>query len=204
MLTKTQIKVILILMDDKGHPEWDIAETINMERSNLHKLLKELDSIGVIKQGEKRDTTRDRRRAVTPSIKWISTEKRKKAKQGKYQEVPYFLPKNLENLRIIIRELAKASRLFETFFILESFENSEYIKTMKVLYGEEVNEIVESEIHATYPPYSDPFFANIIAPQLVESPWHCIETPESFLFQLECFAITLGIKLTLPPRDNTE
>ena len=39
MITKTQVKIILILLDNAGHAEWEIAELLGKEDSNLnHKL----------------------------------------------------------------------------------------------------------------------------------------------------------------------
>ena len=54
MLTKTQVKIILILLDNKGHAGWELAEYLGMEDSNLNPKLKELKKIGVIYKGESR------------------------------------------------------------------------------------------------------------------------------------------------------
>ena len=42
MLTKDQVKIILILLDNAGHAEWEIAQMLGKEDGNLNPLLKEL------------------------------------------------------------------------------------------------------------------------------------------------------------------
>ena len=45
MLNKTQVKIILILLDNKGHPEWELAEHLNIADSNLNPVLKKLEDM---------------------------------------------------------------------------------------------------------------------------------------------------------------
>jgi hypothetical protein len=51
MLVKTQAKVILMLLDDKGHPEWEIAECLKMRECNLNPILNELERREIVFTG---------------------------------------------------------------------------------------------------------------------------------------------------------
>jgi hypothetical protein len=48
MLTKTKMKVILVLLDNKGHAEWELARILEMEDSNLNPILWELEGMEII------------------------------------------------------------------------------------------------------------------------------------------------------------
>ncbi|MFZ3147774.1 MAG: hypothetical protein WA137_01890 [Methanothrix sp.] len=150
MLTETQVKVILILLDNRGHAGWEISEHLEMEHSNLNPILKELEEEGIIYQGEPRKSSN------------------KQKKKGNYKEFPYYLAIDLNGLKIIMREIATSKKVFDTGFILEIIENSKYIEAMRKIFGEELNECVEEELRKNYPPYSDPFFVRRIEPSLVE------------------------------------
>lgn len=172
MLTKTQLKVILVLLDDKGHAGWEIADILNIEDSNLSRTLKQLENIGIICRGEPRKSGKQ------------------KKKEGDYKEVPYYLTKELNHLKFMISEIAQTDRLFETYFILEIIENSKYIEGMKKLFGDEVKACVVSSLQENYPPYSDALYTKIVEPQLVEEAWSCRSiNAESVLWRLECLAI---------------
>jgi predicted transcriptional regulator len=62
MLTETQVKIILILLDNKGHAEWELASILEMEDSNLNPILKKLMSMGILCQGEARKSRKIRER----------------------------------------------------------------------------------------------------------------------------------------------
>lgn len=132
-----------------------------------------MKNCGIIYQGEPRTST-----------------KQKKQKEGDYKEFPFYLTKNIENLKFMIAQLAKTNRLFDSYFILELVENSKYIKSMKEEFGDEVRESVVSELRENYSPYKDPFYKTIVQPQLVEQPWHCLSVDaEGVLWRLECLRI---------------
>jgi len=162
MLTETQVKVVLILLDNKGHAGWEISDHLEMEHSNLNRILRELEAEGIIYQGEARRSTNNQK------------------KKGNYKEFPYYLSNNLEGLKIIIGEIAKSDKVFDTGFILEIIENSKYIDSMRNIFGERLNECVEEELRKNYPPYSDPFFVKRIEPSLVEEAYDygCIDDPK--------------------------
>jgi predicted transcriptional regulator len=161
MLTKVQIKTILILMDNEGHAEVEIADILDMERSNLNPKIKKLEKQGIIRACEER-----------PSRK-------AKEKNKEYKEKPWFLSNNLDGLKHLIEEVAKLKRVFEAFFVLEIIENSRYIESMVKRFGEDVNKAVNLVLNEYYPAYSDLFFNNIIRPNLVWDLWDCAEKIES-------------------------
>lgn len=160
MVTKVQIKAILILLDNKGHAEWEIADILEMETSNLNPKLKKLQDQGIICQGKSRTSTKPKR------------------KGGDYKEFPYYLSNNLDGLKRLIKEIASLKRVFEAFFVLEIIENSKYIKSMVQIFGEEVNKTVNLVLNEYYPAYSDMFFNKIVRPNLVWDLWDCAEKIE--------------------------
>jgi len=72
MLNKTQVKIILILLDNKGHPEWELAEHLNIADSNLNPVLKKLEDMKSICIGS------------------ITLSHRQHARKGIYSAIPYF------------------------------------------------------------------------------------------------------------------
>jgi DNA-binding MarR family transcriptional regulator len=62
MLTKSQVKVILILLDNEGHAEWELAKVLEMKESNLNPILKDLERMRIIYQGETRASGNQKQR----------------------------------------------------------------------------------------------------------------------------------------------
>ena len=87
MLTKTQVKVILILLDCKGHAAWELAEYIGMEDSNLNPILKDLEKLGIIYKGD------------------LRSSRRQHDNKGIYAEIPYYLSQDLDSFKILIKKL---------------------------------------------------------------------------------------------------
>jgi predicted transcriptional regulator len=150
MLTKTQVKVILILLDCKGHAEWELAKHIRMKDSNLNPILKELEKSGIIYKGD------------------LRSSRRPHDNKGIYAEIPYYLSQDLECFKTMIKEVAEADRPYDTGFILEIIDNSKYLKIMKDQYKEDINIIVNEILTKSDSPYSDPFFTSVIGPELIE------------------------------------
>lgn len=96
MFTEKQVKVVLILLDDEGHAGWELAKYLKIEDSNLNPILKTLEKTGVIFQGEARKSRK--------------TQTRK----GEYKEFPYYIPKNLDTIRTIIREVAESKKIYDS------------------------------------------------------------------------------------------
>ena len=146
MLTETQVKVILILLDDIGHSERNLAKHLKMSDSNLSPILKKLMKVGIISRGEARKSTNEHK------------------KGGEYNEFPYYLPKDLNALKTVIREIAGSKLIYDTGFILELFRVSKYKEAMVEKFKEDVNKSTLEELRKSYPPYSDPFIQEVIMP----------------------------------------
>jgi DNA-binding MarR family transcriptional regulator len=160
MLTKTQVKVILTLLDDKGHAEWELAEYLEMEDSNLNPILKDLEKMEIIYKGNFR------------------LSKRQHENEGIYREIPDLLSKSLRGFKALIREIAETSRPYDTGYLLEIIDNSKYLKIMKEQFKEEINTIINNELSDEDSPYSDPFFVKRIKPELEEELFCSLE-PDS-------------------------
>jgi hypothetical protein len=150
MFTETQLKVILILLDDIGHSERSLAKNLEMSDSNLNPVLKILRKTGVISRGEARKSTN------------------KHKKEGEYAEFPYYITSNLNALKTLIRELAENKKIYDTGFILRIFGKSKYITSMRKKFGEDVNKSIGEELSKSYPPYTDSFIKKVIHPPLDE------------------------------------
>jgi len=144
MLTETQEKVLLILLDDKGHAGWDLAENLKMKDSNLNPILKELTRLGIIYQGEARKSRKQQRR------------------EGDYKEFPYYLNNNLDSLKIMIREIARGTKVWDTGFVLQITIKSKYIKSMREKFREDLTKTIADELRESYPPYVDPRFKSLL------------------------------------------
>jgi hypothetical protein len=150
MLTKTQVKVILALLDTKGHAQWQLAESLGMEASNLNPILKDLDRRKLISKGK------------------VRLSERQHENEGIYAEFPYYLSQDLDIFKTLIREIAMSDKPYDTGFLLEIIDNSKYLKMMEAQFQEDLNKIVNEELSKSYSPYSDPFFEKVIKPELVE------------------------------------
>ena len=150
MLTKAQVKVILALLDTKGHAQWQLAESLGMEASNLNPILKDLERRKLILKGD------------------IRLSRRQHENEGIYAEIPFYLSQDLDSFRSIISEIAGTRRPYDTGFLLEIIDNSKYLRKMKEHFGEEMNTIIDEELSKRVSPYSDPFFTKLIEPELVE------------------------------------
>jgi predicted transcriptional regulator len=154
MLSKTQVKVILILLDDKGHAGRELTKCLKEKKakseSNINPILKNLERMGIIYQGEPR------------------VSRNQQEKIGDYKEFPYYLCKSLEAFKILIREIAETRRPYDTGFLLEIIDNSKYLRSMKWQFKEDLNVIINEELSKSDSPYSDPFFTKVIEPELEE------------------------------------
>ena len=159
MFTEKKLKVILILLDDEGHAEWDLAKHLGIRDSNLNPILKELEKRGIIFQGQARKSGKE------------------KSRNGDYKEFPYYLARKLDILKTLIKEIAESTRFYETSFILFILKESKYICAMKEGFGDEVNKTIAEELGNSYPPFSDTFIKNVINPPL-EKVYACRSSPK--------------------------
>jgi hypothetical protein len=84
-----------------------------------------------------------------------------------YGEKPYYLSRELDSFRSLIREIAETRRPYDTGYLLEIIDNSKYLKVLMEKSGKEINTIIKEEL-STKTPYSDEFFTKVIEPELVE------------------------------------
>jgi predicted transcriptional regulator len=143
MLTKTQVKIILILLDNAGHAEWEIAELLGREDSNLNRLLKELAKMKIIYRGKPR------------------LSKREHKKKGDYNEIPYYLEKDLETIKYMIREIIQTN-LLETWFIFKIIRESKYLEVLNRKFKAEVDAAIGYELQFHPSIFQDTFYKNLI------------------------------------------
>jgi predicted transcriptional regulator len=148
MLTKTQYKVLLILLDNEGHPGWSLAKELGKEESNLNPILKKLEKMGIIFQGKRTSTNI-------------------KDKKGDYQEFPYYLKDSLENIKILIKEIVESKKIHETYFVFRVMMASKYINSMKEKFGEKVKELMIEELSKSYIDLKEFFIFDIINPSFL-------------------------------------
>lgn len=158
MITKKQERIILRLLDDEGHAEWDLAKHLGMSDSNLNPLLKRLKEMGVIYRGEAR------RSGKTESSRSSKIAKR----NGEYNEFPYYLTRSLPALRTIIKEASECTSGYDIGFFLQAFKNSNYIKNMLDAFGEGVFKSMEEEMLRSYPACSNLYIAYVIRQNIQE------------------------------------
>ncbi len=150
MVTLTHERIILILLDDEGHAEWELAEHLRMMDSNLNPVLKKLRRMGVIYRGEARRSGKKARR------------------NGEYSESPYYLTRSLDALRTIIKEASECRNCYDIGFFLQAFKNSNYIKNMLDDFGEDVFKSMEEELLKSYPDYSNVYITHVIRQNIQE------------------------------------
>jgi predicted transcriptional regulator len=147
MLTKTQIKIILILLDNRGHAGWEIAEYLEKEDSNLNPILKDLENKKIIYKGKSR----------------ISKKQHKK--EGDYWEIPYYLEMKLETIKIIIQNIIETN-LKETWFIFLTIGDSQYLRSVKTEFKEDVVDMAIDEELRKSPVFSDNHYKELLQHQL--------------------------------------
>jgi predicted transcriptional regulator len=144
MFTNTQAKVVLILLDDKGHAEWELAKNLDKEDSNLNPILKKLRQMGIIIRGDPRKSGKEIKR------------------NAEYREVPYYLEKSIDALRRIIKEIAESKNEYDAGFILHVLRKSKYLEVMREKYGEDVNKSIVEVLRSCYPPLGKKFITDVI------------------------------------------
>ena len=161
MFSESQVKVILILLDNNGHAGWELAEHIEMNESNLNPVLKKLEKMGIISNDEVRDSTKPISQTRTKGKD--SEYRRSKTRSGEYKEHPYYLNKSLEALRIIIRELkGKKYPHIDAGFILNIILRSKYLEALMREFGVNVNKCATEEINKDFPFTNNEFYKKIV------------------------------------------
>ncbi len=80
--TKTQLRILACLIDDRGHPLWEIAEELEVDEGYVSRAIKELIDLEIVYPGERRPSTHK------------GTRSRKRPE--KRPECPLYINKKLE------------------------------------------------------------------------------------------------------------
>lgn len=126
MLTKKQIKIIMVLLDNEGHANWNIAKLLKTKPGSLSQVLDDLVEMGIIEKGSARLSERQHK------------------KKGKYPEFPYYLKINIETIQLIIRKLLETN-LKDTWFIFKIIGTSKYLRLLREKYSD-VDFAIEHEL----------------------------------------------------------
>ena len=68
----------------------------------------------------------------------------------------------------MIHQIAESSKPYDTGFLLEIIDNSKYLRIMNEKYKNDLRGIINEESSKINSSYSDPFFATVIQPELME------------------------------------
>jgi hypothetical protein len=99
-----------MLLDDKGHAGWQLAEALGVEESNLNPPLKRLEDRGFIFQGMPRKSDRPKKPKNYKKSKNVGNVMTIPKREGDYKEFPYYIKKDLNTLASIIKEMVITNR----------------------------------------------------------------------------------------------
>lgn len=115
--TELESLVLWQLLDDEGHPTWQIAEQVAKKKSNINPILKKLEVKGIVFQGAQRKTTR-------PG-----------SERPNQPEIPYFITKTIEVFKSLVLH---ASRTI-------NYENQGKYLAKRLLYSKYTNAMIKQE-----------------------------------------------------------
>lgn len=153
MLTESQFKVLMMLLDDKGHAGWELAEALGMEESNLNPPLKRLEDIGFIFQGMPRKSNRPKKPKGYTKSKNVGKVTTIPKREGDYKEIPYYIKKDLNVLASMIKEMVITNRRYDTGFPYRIIRASNYMRSMGSTFHETFHEFMGNllnEVHMQY------------------------------------------------------
>jgi len=133
------------LLDDEGHSERELAKCLDMEESNLNRILNKLIKEGIIIQGEQRLSR---------------SEPNKKGDQKRYKEIPYYINHEIHYflnniLRFLTKDIEYSGRDFEELKSLKLWEigtlaDTNYLEAMTEKYHEyEILDCIMTETGST-------------------------------------------------------
>jgi hypothetical protein len=99
-----------MLLDDKGHAGWQLAEALGVEESNLNPPLKRLEDRGFIFQGMPRKSDRPKKPKNYKKSKNVGNVMTIPKRESDYKEFPYYIKKDLNTLASIIKEMVITNR----------------------------------------------------------------------------------------------
>lgn len=85
--TDTQIDILMMLMDEKGHAQWEISERTKIATSNLSDIIKQMRIHNIVCEGRPRKTTRPG--SKRPNVK----------------EIPLYINRDLDAYRTICNNI---------------------------------------------------------------------------------------------------
>lgn len=153
MLTESQFKVLMMLLDDKGHAGWELAEALGMEESNLNPPLKRLEDRGFIFQGMPRKSDRPKKPKNYKKSKNIGNVTTIPKREGDYKEFPYYIKKDLDILASVIKEMVITNRRYDIGFPYRIIRASNYMRAMGSIFHENFHNFMENlfeEVHMQY------------------------------------------------------
>ena len=153
MLTESQFKVLMMLLDDKGHAGWKLAEDLGMEESNLNPLLKRLEDRGFIFQGMPRKSDRPKKPKGYKKSKKVEKVTTIQKREGDYKEFPYYIKKDLNILASIIKEMVITNQRYDIGFPYRIIRASNYMRSMGSIFHESFHRFMENlleEVHIKY------------------------------------------------------
>lgn len=145
--TKTELKIIRILLDNEGHPNWDLEEKLHMKPPNVSRSIRTLEKKKVI-YCKLRMTTRDHRKSHgkdagksenNKAIVWeISPENSDNTQlnQRRYPERPWFIKPTLKTLDAIVNALITDNEELLVSLKINHIKRSGYFKLMVEKHGD--------------------------------------------------------------------
>jgi hypothetical protein len=144
MVNETQMKAILILLDDKGHAGWELAKHLDVSDSYITLQMEKLIGSNVICRGNARKSTREKgkeeheERSIKiikgEEVKRKGYEKSEKSRMGGYWEIPYYLVRDLEAFKKVIKDIKRFIKSnhpdFLAGFIIKEILESNYAKEL--------------------------------------------------------------------------
>ena len=85
--TDNDIEILMILSDDEGHPQWEVAKITGIAKSNLSPIIKKLKDENVVYEGDPRQTTN------------------KKSRRPNTKEYPLYVIKDIEVYNAIMANI---------------------------------------------------------------------------------------------------
>jgi DNA-binding MarR family transcriptional regulator len=139
--TETELKIIRILLDNTGHPNWDLVKRLDMKPPNVSRLLRSLEKKGVIYL-KLRITTRGHELKESKNSKlmiWeISPEESedKQTNKRRYSEHAWFIEPNLDIWESIVDALINDTEDLLVTLKIDQIKRSGYFNLMVEKYGD--------------------------------------------------------------------
>ena len=146
--TRTELKIIRILLDNEGHPNWDLEERLNLKPPNISRSLKSLEKKEIVyrklrmttRAHEKRNGTKARGSQKNKFIIWeIPPTKSgdRQRDQPRYSEKAWFIRPTLVALNSVIDSLIDDTEDILARIKIDAIKRSVYYNLMVDKYKDE-------------------------------------------------------------------